>query len=208
MRTKTLLLAAAALAAGLVTSQAQVYSGVVGYVNVVLPAGQFVLVSNPLDDGTNTTTSLGQNLANKSSIQVWNGSGYTGANKAGGVWTPDLSIPVGTGFFVNSKTTITNPFVGAVVAPFGGSATNVLPAGVLVLVGSALPFSGDLNDTNLNLGTTLANKSSIQVWNGNGFDGANKAGGVWTPNLTITNGEGVFVNSKTTTNWVQTLPSN
>jgi hypothetical protein len=206
---KTLLITAAALAAGVVTSQAQVYSAnIVGYVNVVMPANQFVLVSNPLDDGTNTTTSLGQNLANKSSIQVWNGGGFTAANKAGGVWTPDLSIPVGTGFFVDSKTLITNTFVGNVIVGPGGSTTNSLPAGVFVLAGSAIPYSGDLNDTNLNLGPTLANKSSIQVWNGNGFDAANKAGGIWTPNPTLSVGEGFFINSKTATNWVQTLPAN
>ena len=71
---KTLLIAAAALAAGVVTSQAQVYSAnVVGYVNAVIPANQLTLVANPLDDGTNTVTSLGASLPNKSSIQVWNG---------------------------------------------------------------------------------------------------------------------------------------
>ena len=203
---KTLLIAAAALVAGVVSSEAQVYSAnIVGYVNVVMPANQLVLVSNPLDDGTNTTTSLGQALANKSSIQVWNGSGYTGSAKAGGVWTPDLPLPVGTGFFVLSKTAITNTFVGNVVAAPGGSVTNSLPAATLVLVGSMVPYAGDLLDTNLNLGPSLPNKSSIQVWNGSGFTGSSEAGGVWTPNLTFAVGQGFFVNSKTATNWVQTL---
>jgi hypothetical protein len=208
MRTKTLLIAAAALAATVISSEAQVYSGVVGYVNVVMPAGQFALVANPLDDGTNTTTSLGQTLANKSAIEIWNGSGFTGSSKAGGVWTPDLSIPPGTGFFVNSKTAITNTFVGSVDTLPGASTTNFIPAGVFVLAGSTIPFTGDLNDTNLNLGSTLANKSAIEVWNGNGFTGSSKAGGVWTPNLTLSAGEGFFIQSKTATNWVQTLPSN
>ncbi len=95
MKAKTLLIAAAALAAGVISSQAQVYSAnVVGYVNVVLPAGQFVLASNPLDDGTNTVTSLGAALANKSSIQVWNGTSFTVASKGAGVWNTNLSIPV------------------------------------------------------------------------------------------------------------------
>jgi hypothetical protein len=208
MRTKTLLIAAAALAATVISSEAQVYSGVVGYVNVVLPAGQFALVANPLDDGTNTTTSLGAALANKSAIEIWNGTGFTTANKAGGVWSPDLSIPPGTGFFVLSKTAITNTFVGAVDTAFGGSTTNPIPAGVFVLAGSTIPFTGDLNDTNLNLGPTLANKSAVETWNGNGFTTANKAGGVWTPNLTLSVGQGFFILSKTATNWDQTLPSN
>ena len=209
MRTKTLLIAVAALAAETISSQAQtVFSAnVVGYVNVVLPAGQLVLVSNPLDDGTNTTTSLGQNLANRSQIQIWNGSGFTVANKASGVWTPDLSIPVGTGFFVNSKTTITNTFVGTVIPGVGGFTTNSLPANTLVLVGSTVPYAGDLTDTNLAIGPLLANKSAIQVWNGSGFTGTSKVGGVWTPNLTLAVAQGFFVSSKTATNWVQTLPA-
>jgi len=208
MRTKTLLIAAAALAATVISSEAQstVYSAnVVGYVNVVMPAGQLVLVSNPLDDGTNTTTSLGQNLANKSQIQIWNGAGFTATSKAGGVWSPDLSIPVGTGFFVNSKTTITNTFVGTVIPANNSSTTNALPAGALVLVGSTIPYAGDLNDTNLNLGPALANKSQIQVWNGTGFTATSKSGGVWTPNLSLAVAQGFFVDSKTATNWVQTL---
>jgi hypothetical protein len=206
MRTKTLLLAVAALAAGIVSSEAQnVYSAnVVGYINVPLPAGQQVLVANPLDDGTNTVTSLGSQLANKSVIQVWNGAGFTATSKGGGVWTsPSLSIPVGTGFFIKSQTTITNTFVGNVIVLSGGSGTNSLPAGVLELVGNQIPYGGDLNDTNVNIGPTLPNKSVIQVWNGAGFTVASKGGGVWTTNLTISPAEGYFVNSKTATNWVE-----
>jgi len=209
MRTKTLLIAAAALAATVISSEAQVYSGVVGYVNVVLPAGTFALVATPLDDGTNTVTSVGANLPNKSLIEIWNGTGFTASSKAGGVWTPpDLAVPPGTGFFVNSKTAITNTFVGQVDTAVGASTTNSVPAGTFVLAGSTIPFTGDLNDTNLNLGPTLANKSLVEVWNGAGFNASSKAGGVWTPNLTLSVGEGFFIQSKTATNWVQTLPAN
>jgi hypothetical protein len=210
MRTKTLLIAAAALAATVISSQAQVYSGIVGYINEQFPAGTYVLAANPLDDGTNTCTSVGANLPNKSAIEVWNGSGFTTCNKAGGVWTPDLSIPPGTGFFVLAETAITNTFVGAVNVAYGASVTNYqsLDAGVYVLAGSVIPFTGDLNDTNLNIGLVLPNKSAIEVWNGNEFTTCNKAGGVWTPDVTITNGEGFFILAKTSTNWVQTLPSN
>jgi len=207
MRTKTLLLAVAALAAGVISSEAQnVYSqNVVGYINVVLPAGQQVLLANPLDDGTNTVTSLGANLANKSQIQVFNGVGYTLTSKGGGVWTTNLSIPVGVGFFVKSQTTITNTFVGNVLALSGGSVSNSLPAGALALVGEQIPYAGDLNDTtNVNLGSSLANKSQIQVFNGVGFTLASKGGGVWTTNLTISPAEGFFVKSQTATNWIQT----
>ncbi len=55
MRTKTLLLAAAALAVSLVSSQAQVYSGVVGYYNVTIPAHSFALLGNQLINGSDVT---------------------------------------------------------------------------------------------------------------------------------------------------------
>jgi hypothetical protein len=209
MRTKTLLIAAAALVAGVASSEAQVYSAnIVGYVNAIIPANQLTLVANPLDDGTNTITSLGAGLPNKSQVQIWNGAGYNGSSKAAGAWTVNLPIPVGTGFFVKSPTAITNTFVGNVVTPTGGSATNSLPAGSLVLVGSMIPYSGDLTDTNLNLGPSLPNKSQIQVWNGTGFVGSSKAAGSWTVPFTLTVGEGFFVKSASATNWVQTLPAN
>ncbi len=61
---KTLLIAAAALVAGVVSSEAQVYSAnIVGYVNVTCPAGAQVLVSNPLDDGTNQANDLLSHIA-------------------------------------------------------------------------------------------------------------------------------------------------
>jgi len=209
MKTKTLLIAAAALAATVISSEAQVYSGIVGYVSEQFPAGAFVLACNPLDDGTNTCASVGANLPNKSVIDVWNGTGFTACNKAAGVWTPNLSLPPGIGFFVVAKTAITNTFVGQIDTQIGGSVTNgPYAAGQFVLAGSIIPFTGDLNDTNLNLGTSLPNKSVIDVWNGNGFTACNKAAGVWTPDVVITNGEGFFIVAKTATNWVQTLPSN
>src|SRR6185312_1695742 len=61
MRTKTLLLASAALVAGVVASQAQsnVFSAnIVGYVSVTNAANQYVVLANPLDNGTNDITGL------------------------------------------------------------------------------------------------------------------------------------------------------
>jgi len=104
MRTKNLLLSAAALVAGALSAQAQsnVYSvNVVGYVNAPVAGNSaFTLLANPLSDGTNTIASLGAALPNKTTVQVWNGSGFTGTSKAGGAWgNPALPIPPGTGFF-------------------------------------------------------------------------------------------------------------
>src|ERR1700733_540872 len=86
MKTKTLLIAAAALAAGVMSSQAQgVYSqNIVGYVNLSISNG-FNLVNIPLDlDGTGTnnavSTVIGTNLPIGSIIESWTPSGGFSAN--------------------------------------------------------------------------------------------------------------------------------
>jgi len=208
MRTKTLLLSAAAIVAGVLSSQAQsnVYSAnIVGYVSVTNTANLFVLLANPLDNGTNNLTSLFPTAPNGSQIQVWNGSGFVGATKQlTGNWSTNLVIPPGRGFFAKFPVSGTNTFVGSVAVPVGGSVTNALAAGLFTLVGSPIPYSDNLTGTNLNL--QLANGSQIQVWNGTGFQGATKnLTGNWNTNLNIVPGEGFFLKSATATNWVQSL---
>jgi len=211
MKSKTLLIAAAALVAGVISSSAQVYSAnIVGYVNAALPAGQFALLSNPLDNGTNTANDLLASLPNKSSIQLWNGSSFVTYAKTSSGFTPsNPSIPVGAGFFVKSASLFTNTFVGNVVPAPAGSSTNALPSGVFALVGSTLPVSGTFNDvgTNtLNLNASLPNKSSVQIWNGSSFVTYAKTSSGFTPtNPTYSVGQGFFVKSASATNWVQTL---
>jgi len=209
MKTKTLLIAAAALAAGVISSQAQVYSAnIVGYANVVCPASTLVLLSNPLDNGTNTANDVFASLPNKSTVQLWNGTGFTSYTKGATGFAGNPALPVGSGFFVNSVVNYTNTFVGSVVPASGSSSSNSLPAGTLVLVGSKLPVGGHFNDvgTNtFNLNATFPNKSTVQLWNGAGFDSYTKGATGFTANPAYSVGQGFFANSASATNWVQTL---
>src|SRR5262249_27535046 len=150
--TKVLLIAAATLAVGVISSKAQVYSqNIVGYANVVLPAGTLALVCNPLDNGTNTGNDVFSALPNKSTVQLWNGSGFSQYTKTSAGFTPsNPSLPVGTGFFVKAASAFTNTFSGNVVPAPGGSTTNSLPAGVLALVGSQMPVGGLFTDVGTN----------------------------------------------------------
>lgn len=213
MRTKTLLLSAAALVAGVFASQAQsnVYSAnVVGYVNSTVTSS-YNLVATPLDNnGSNDLNSLLGSLPNKSTVQTWNGTGFTIANKSGSpsVWSPDTVVPPGTGFFIKlGSGSITNPFVGQVLVNNGGSVTNNLPASY-TLVGSPIPYADDLNDTNNYLGLlNMPNKSTIQVWNGTGYTIINKSGSpsTWSPDQTIQPGQGFFIKVSSPSSWVQSL---
>jgi len=206
MRTKTLLLSAVALAAGLVASQAQsnVFSAnVVGYVSTPATAAQYVLMSLPLDSGSNNLTGLFPNLGNGSQILVWNGSSYVLSQKSFGNWSSNLNLTPGQGFFVKPNVTTTNTIAGSVAVLVGGSVTNSFSAGIYALVGSPIPYSDNLTGTNLNL--QLANGSQILVWNpvSQSYILSQKSFGNWSSNLVINPGQGFFVKSFGNTNWVQ-----
>src|SRR5690242_11410559 len=80
MRTKTLLAAAAALAASLFTSHAAVTSAnVVGYANVVTPNGGTYLISVPFKIGVSNGANEiwpGTTLPDFSELLLWNGASY------------------------------------------------------------------------------------------------------------------------------------
>jgi hypothetical protein len=157
---KTLLIAAAALAAGVISSQAQVYSqNIVGYVNVPLPLGSS-FVSVPLDASngnalTNTIPNTGQ--LDGAVISIYNGHGFTQLTFDSNMPTgfgdasdlnpaPTPVIGPGTAFYINNNTgvVLTNVFVGSVhLVTVPGSATNSLPAGN-TYAGSVVPFGGGI----------------------------------------------------------------
>jgi len=166
MRTKSLFLAAAALAVGIASSSAQgVYSqNVVGYINLTLSEG-FNMVSGQLDaDGTGTNNTISSifstNLPAGSAVYVWNGTGFTisgfTAGKGGGAATWDsfgttplnpgigcfVSIPAGAyGGATGTVTLVGNVLQGAVVnraIPSGGG---------FAIIGSQVPVAGGMQTT-------------------------------------------------------------
>jgi hypothetical protein len=119
MRTKTLLLTASIMAAGLGASMAQVYSvNAVGYVNLSLPVG-FSMIANPLQ-GTNDSLSTvipvapdgTQVLSWNSASQHFNSASVFDADA--GAWFPNGTMPVGKGMFVYVLEPATLTFVGEV----------------------------------------------------------------------------------------------
>ena len=155
MRTKTLLLTAAVLAAGLGASLAQsVFSvNAVGYVNLTIKPG-YNLISNPLN-GTNNVISTvipAANLPDDTECLTWN-SGVQDFNQsvlvAGGVWVDQLGAPAttvlnpGRGFFIHSLVLTNFPvtFVGDVPQ---GNLTNNISANY-DFVASIVPQSAGLS---------------------------------------------------------------
>jgi hypothetical protein len=167
MRTKTLLIAAAALAVGLASTQAQtVYSAnIVGYANIPLNAG-FTLFANQFDlDGTGTNNTVqsifGTNLPSGSVVYAFqNGAfatpaaGYTTKGGwSGGTNAANAGLSIGSAVFVkvpssNTVTLVGTVFTGTNVVNFANGynfVTSPSPrSGLLQTDLGYVPTSGDV----------------------------------------------------------------
>lgn len=171
MRTKTLLIAAAALAVGIVSSQAQVYSqNIVGYANVKTPNGGTYLITVPFQigasNGANEVWPLVGGLPtipDFSTISLWNGAGYDNYQSDSGstsLWDdgngdaiPNAPLlPVGKGFFLIPNGDTTNTFAGTVAVNVGTSNVMSLANGGIYLVASVVPYAGAVTNGNLTTG--------------------------------------------------------
>jgi len=153
MRTKTTLVAAAILAAGLAsTMAANVYSlNVVGYVNTtIVGGGSYNLLCNPVKHAVadnNVTLFSGPLQQDGANILKWDVATfdfqttvptYFTANNA---WDITVALPVGEGFFyVNPGVDFVNTFVGEVVQ--GGHSQPVVGSGSYNCIGSSAPIGG------------------------------------------------------------------
>jgi hypothetical protein len=224
MRTKTLLIAAAALAATVISSQAQVYSGIVGYASVSAQPGQYIFVANPMTTGNDVISNVLQNLPGATTAEIWNGAGFdvltysalAHAWKLGTLATNTYPLPPGTGFFLqNTTVAITNTFVGTVLAANGGSVTNSLGTAVNA-IGSLLPISDTVTNT-ATFDLQVGGASTLQQWSVANQHFAvftySALAHTWKQGTATTNpvigvAEGFFLQPSAATNWVQTLPSN
>lgn len=183
---------AAALAAGVIYSQAQgtVYSqNVVGYVNLSVPANTLQMVANQLDTGSNTLDNVFQGaglVSTKTSVLEWNGAGYNqytylncadspstpgvaGFYNAGGVEVGGTNyLQPGQGLFMDngSASTITVPTVGQVVQ---GTNTYAVPSG-LNIYSVPQPLAGlPLDNPQINF-PVVSTKTAYLTWNGHGYN--------------------------------------
>ena len=231
MRTKTLLIAAAALAVSAGISMAQTYSqNIVGYANVVIHGnGQFSLLANPFDDGNGNqmTNLLNTALPKQSQVLTWDPIAGYGTVVKGGTppnWPAGTTttLPPGVGFFVRNGTVgggapdLTNTFVGTVVVQVSASVTNSEPVGY-TLQGSPIPYAGNLaiiatghGDTNMDFGGPLTKTAQLLTWDPvAGFSSAVKGGNPasWGATVTVGVGQGFVVYNRNgpATNVVETL---
>ena len=167
MKTKTLLIAAAALAAGIISSQAQsVYSqNVVGYANVVTPtAGINYMISIPFKIGvSNGANEIFTSVPEFSQVFIWNPTsgkyaGYQTDTSSGTGWSDATTsvatnppvLPVGMAFFFSpGDNNVTNTFVGTVAVDVGTSNVMTLGTpGINYALGCVVPYAGVVTNGN------------------------------------------------------------
>jgi hypothetical protein len=230
MRTKTLLIAtAAALAAGIISSQAQVYSqNIVGYVNLNVTNGTLAILAPTLDaDGTGTNNTIsstfGTNVTVGDVVFVFNGTGYDTLNFAHPRSQPlgwylngtlDNTYPLnpGIGAFYQPAATETITIVGTALTGTNVVNRYVAPANGISLVSSVVPVGGSLT-TNLQYSATIGDV--IFEYNGTGYDTYNYAHPRsqpqgWYLNGTLTDpqinvGQGFWLQPAATTTWSQNI---
>jgi len=229
MRTKTLLLTASIIAAGVAASQAQVYSvNAVGYVNVTLKPG-YNLIANPLN-GTNNAVSTvlpAGGLPDDTTLLTWN-QGLQDFNQAdfvaGGVWYNQAGLPSGTvvapgkGIFVQlpAGPNVTATFVGEVpqgattnpIGPNFGFYSSVVPQSAGL---STLLFPGVVDMTYQTFNTTLGDYDQayqyVGVIPGYPSGWADPAGNPADPTPAVAQGFLIF-NPGTSQNWNRTFNVN
>jgi len=224
MRTKTLLLSAAAMAAGLLSSVAQsnVYSAnVVGYMNFNLTNGYNLIAAGQLGSdasGTNNnvTTVFGTNLPPNTTVLAWSATGATFNNatwvNAKGVfkWSGDTNdinaaLQLGQGVFIQSPSAATLTIVGNVVQ---GTNLVALSPG-LNLVSFEAPVAGGLQTT---LGYAPTAGDTVLFWDpvsqsyAQNFNYVNSKGVLkWSPSEPqITAGQAIFL-STTNPKWTNSF---
>jgi hypothetical protein len=206
MRTKALLCLAALSASVSCFAQGNVYSAnVVGYINVPVPANQYVLIANQLNTTNNTIASVLATVPGGSIFQKFTGSSYVAStfDDLENAWLPNgtSSLNPGEGGFFRSPVATTLTFVGEVME---GSLTNSMPIGSFAIRSSMVPQAG----TATALGFPAEDGDVIQTYNGtytaSTFDGLENAWLPAEPNLGL--GQAFFVkkaSTSTQTNWIR-----
>jgi len=165
---KTLLIAAAALASSVISSQAGVYSqNIVGYANIPTSNGGTYLLAVPFtigaSNGANEVWPLispgNPSIPDGSQLLLWGGTSFTtylsdsGSSSLwddnGGNALPGApSVPVGKGFFLIPAANTTNTFAGAVAVNVGTSNSVTFANGGTFLVSPAVPYAGAITNGN------------------------------------------------------------
>lgn len=175
---------------------------IVGYVNKTVPRGQFLILSNPLNNGGNTVNEVIK-ISGDLALYHFIGGAFQGSVHIDGLgWIEggDIVVAPGGGFFAqaNGATDVKITFVGEVAV----GQTVSIPAG-LSMRSSALPQAGTLTALEYPVG----DETIYQFQNG-GYVGTVALDGLgWIGDApTVSVAEGFFVlNNGPAKNWTRSF---
>lgn len=205
MKTKSLLLLAAAASIGATTAFGAVSSNIVGYTKLTLKKG-FNLVGNTLDNKSgNKATAVFTDTPENSAVFSWTGKGFNELDNVGsGVWVgDDFTLAPGTAVFVQVPADATITLVGEVLT---GQQDISLVKG-FNFVASKIPQAGKIDS---DLGFTALDSDAVFQWNGKAYVESDYIDGVGylpsSPSLAV--GEGVVVQSTAVNKWSRNFTVN
>jgi hypothetical protein len=205
MKTKSLLLLAAAASIGATTAFGAVSSNIVGYTKLTLKKG-FNLVGNTLDNKSgNKATAVFTDTPENSAVFSWTGKGFNELDNVGsGVWVgDDFTLAPGTAVFVQVPADATITLVGEVLT---GQQDISLVKG-FNFVASKIPQAGKIDS---DLGFTALDSDAVFQWNGKAYVESDYIAGVGylpsSPSLAV--GEGVVVQSGAANKWSRNFTVN
>lgn len=211
MRTKTLLITAALAAAGITSSVAQtVYSvNAVGFVNVTVPAGQFKLVANPLNQPTNDLATVLPDAPANTAVYEFTPAGFAIYTKRGTAWTgtgaAEARLNPGEGFFIKNNGTadFRLTFIGEV--PQGPALTTPIVSGFNLLA-SQVPQAGRVE---ADLGLPAQLNDVVYMLGAGGYVLHTKRAATWTPSEPSPGvAEGFFLRASSARNWTRSFSVN
>ena len=182
-------------------------SQVVGYVKYDCLVG-LNFVAMPMDDGLSLTSEVGAiyNATNENidAINLWDPASQTwsfSTNYGGGFWDPDLPVAPGSILFFNTIAPLT--FYSMGVMPSTNAQYNIIPGLNTIMV--------PLNMSTLTLTSEVAASigdgeylDAINLWDAVSQTWAfatNYGGGFWDPDLSVSIGTPLFVNSTNSVTW-------
>jgi len=205
MKTKSLLLLAAAASIGASSAFGAVSSNIVGYTKLSLKKG-FNLIGNTLDNkaGNKATAVLGDTPEN-TAVFSWNGKGFNELDNVGsGIWVgDDFTLAPGVAVFVQVPADASITLVGEVLT---GAQSISLSKG-FNFVASKIPQAGKID---ADLGFKALDNDAVFQWNGKSYVESDYVDGVGyipsSPSLAV--GEGVVIATGAANTWSRTFTVN
>jgi hypothetical protein len=203
---KVLLIMTLIVLMGVLSAVESAPSETVGYVKYPSVAG-LNFAAMPMDDGMVWVSEVGIYMGPNDeidTINLWSSAGqYWDAcvNYGGGFWDPDLPVGPGSALYYSSSYAFDYYSIGAM--PAANAQYNIVPG----LNNIMLPLNkGALNFTSL-VGVDISAADeidTINLWNNatQSYDASiNYGGGFWDPDLPVTIGTPMFINSYGTITW-------